>query len=73
MVKIEMKSTPWGGVHQVTFLMVFGVGAPSGAQEASRGSPGVPRVIPSTTFMIYCRFGVDFDVILIPFGAQAIT
>ena len=63
-VKFEPKMPPWGGVHQVTFFMVFGVGAPSGAQEASRGSPGVPRVIPSTNFddllSIWGGFWCDF-------------
>ena len=56
---------PPGGVHQVTFLMVFGIRAPSGAQEASRGSPGVPRATPSTNL---CWFFIDFGWIFLWFG-----
>ena len=48
--KMTSFGTPCGGVHQVTFLMVFGIRAPGGAQDASRGSPGVPRASPSTNF-----------------------
>ena len=54
-----------GGVGLLTFLMVFGIRPPSGAQDASRGSPGVPRAIPSTNFL---WFWVDLGWILMWFG-----
>ena len=77
MLKNDLLWHPLGGVHQVTFLMVFGIWAPSGAQEASRGSPGVPRATPSTNFS---WFLVDLGWILewfwlllgVPGSAQAI-
>ena len=56
---------PPGGVRLLTFLMVFGIRPPSGAQDASRGSPGVPRAIPSTNFW---WFWVDLGWILMWFG-----
>ena len=41
---------PCGGVHQVTFLMVFGIRAPGGAQDASRGAQGCPEPALVPTF-----------------------
>ena len=43
--KITSFGTPCGGVHQVTFLMVFRIWAPGDAQEASRRAPKPPGAV----------------------------
>ena len=58
------------------FLVVFGILAPGGAQEGSRGSPGVPRGAQShpkyQLLMFFGRFGVDFNVSLLLLGVQGV-
>ena len=71
MLKNDLLWHPWKGVLLLTFLMFLGIRPPSGAQEASRGSPGVPTATPSTIcFVIFCRFLVDFDEICTTFGCS---
>ena len=51
------------------FLMLFGIRAPGGAQDGSRGSPrGVQSQPKYQLLMIFDRFRVEIDVISDTFG-----